>query len=148
MITFPNLGTEFDIQSTDPFYSQDASNPASYLYVPPVGTYQNDAGQIVSKSTPNTTLPATAPTSLATEQSTLSKIGTALSSSLNPLAGVGNLLMGNGANSTFHLPSLEDVVVIIVGFVLIAAGVFAFKSTQTIIQTGGRIARGAAGLAA
>lgn len=37
--------------------------------------------------------------------------------------------------------ALEDVVVIVVGVILIAAGVFSFKQTQTVIETGSRIGR-------
>lgn len=43
---------------------------------------------------------------------------------------------------------LQDVVVIIVGIILIAAGLFSFKQTQTIIQTGGKIGKRIAAIAA
>lgn len=44
--------------------------------------------------------------------------------------------------------SLEDVAVIIVGVILIAAGVFSFRSTQTVIETGTNIGKRIAEVAA
>jgi hypothetical protein len=41
--------------------------------------------------------------------------------------------------SGFTLPSLEDSIFILLGLLLIAAGVFAFKTSQTIIQTAGKL---------
>jgi hypothetical protein len=112
-------------QLSDQFNSADPTNPASYLYVPPVGTYQNDAGQIVSKSTPNvSSTPSTVPS--------LWK----------------QLATGTGQGAGFHLPSLQDATVILVGLILIAAGVFSFKTAQSIIVNTGKLAAKTSELAA
>lgn len=61
----------------------------------------------------------------------------------NPSATTVSSLLGG-----FHLPSLEDTVFIVLGLILIAAGVFAFKSSQTIIETAGRFGARASEVAA
>jgi hypothetical protein len=80
----------------------------------------------------------------------------------NPTSG-----LAAGANSTYSAPtnilqkgaqlfglsgtsgiSLEDIVFVLLGLLLIAAGVFAFKSSQTIIQTAGKYASKASEVAA
>jgi hypothetical protein len=92
------------------------------LYLPPPGYYQNDAGDVVPKTTPNSSTPAST--------SILSGIANGAISSY--VKGATNKFSGLKwiANST-----IEDWVFIVLGLLLIAAGIFAFKQTQTIIQT-------------
>jgi hypothetical protein len=47
-----------------------------------------------------------------------------------------------------HPNLLEDIAIGFIGLLLIAAGIFAFKETRTVIQTGGRLAGKAATIAA
>lgn len=131
-------------------YGLPASDPASLLYQPPSGYYQNDAGQLVPNSqanTPATTTPVPNTTSSSgiplfspMEQAILSKAfgGTPGAPSISQAAGT----------PTFFGHSLEDLTIIVVGMILIAAGLFAFKSTQTLITTVGRGARRGAEIAA
>lgn len=60
-------------------------------------------------------------------------------------AGTGGVVAGIENWLTSHA---EDFVVVIVGLILIAAGVFAFKESQTIISTVAKGTKGAAALAA
>lgn len=49
-----------------------------------------------------------------------------------------------GSVYSFLTGSVESVIFVIIGLLLIGAGLYAFKTTQTIIQTGGKIAKTAA----
>jgi hypothetical protein len=121
-------------QSSDPFYSTDSSNPESAFYTPPVGTYQSNTGAVV----PNTTLSSTFPTApTLVSPSTASSAATA-SSSPGIVATAKHAISSN----------LENIIFILLGLMLIAAGIFSFKSTQTIISTTGKYAAKAGEVAA
>lgn len=59
-------------------------------------------------------------------------------------AAIGAAKSATGVLSALKSRSLEDYTVIIVGLLLVAAGLFAFKQTQTLITTIGKTARNAA----
>lgn len=121
------------------FYNNDPTDPNSAFYVPPSGTYQANSGAVVPTSTPSTL--GTTPTASTTNTDTSTAIPTTSTSILGGVMSAMNPLSG------FKLPSLENVIFLIVGIILIAAGLFAFKQTQNVIETGGRIAKNAALLA-
>lgn len=75
----------------------------------------------------------------STVSSAATNAGTAIS---NGITGAVKSFFGN---LTF---TLEDFLFIFIGTLLIAAGIFAFKSTQTVIQTGGKLGVKAAELTA
>lgn len=109
MIGLPPLGTIDGIASTD---------TASPYYLPPAGTYQNDAGQIVSKSTPNT--------SGGNQETVFGDI----------VQGAKTLAAGTTSSKAqrFLLGySVEDAIIIVIGLVLITAGIFGFEKTSTVI---------------
>ena len=131
--------------------SLPATDPRSPLYIPPNGFYQNDGGQLVPNSQANT------PTPSATSQSSSGGLGSGILGT--PLSMLDNLygfipgvseITGNvvsGASKQLFGISLEDWVIIVVGLVLIAAGLFAFKTTQTVVTTVGRAAKRGAEIA-
>ena len=70
------------------------------------------------------------------------------------LSKAGNALLGMtpfgimGKSSSGKTLSLEDYVFIVLGIILIIGGVFAFRSTQNVIEVGGKLAAKAAATAA
>lgn len=90
-----------------------------------------------------TTAPAT------TSTTTASSSDGVFAGILNSLANKAGLPMVTSASSasSFLSSHLEDAVVIIVGLILIAAGLFAFKTTQTVINTASKIGSKAVELA-
>lgn len=60
---------------------------------------------------------------------------------LDSVTGAPNADNPSGGQKSVLGIHLQDLVVIIVGIILIAAGLFSFKQTQTIIQTGGKIGK-------
>ena len=121
----------------------------------------DQVGQIWSNGDPNWS--ANVSNSLGTPSSTpLSALGNGTSpspstantlsnglgqvlSSMGPIGSIASsMLPGSGASSL----SIARVLVIIVGILLIGAGLFAFKQTQTIIQTGTNLAKRGAELSA
>lgn len=119
----------------NPFYVNDPSNPDSAFYVPPAGSYQNDAGKVVSKNTTNT-----AAGGLLTTKSYLDQIKELLGGTIPNSVGE---VAGNLTKTILGI-DLEDIIFIILGILLIAAGVFAFKQTQVVIQRGAALTRTAA----
>jgi hypothetical protein len=114
-----------------PFSQIPASDPASPFFVPPAGMMQNDAGQVVpvGASTPST--PSSSDMSLS-DFNPLTTIYTGLIKPVtDSFSNTGKQILGI---------DLEDVIFIVLGLLLIAAGLFAFKGTQTIIQKGANIA--------
>ena len=71
----------------------------------------------------------------------LNSAATAINSGINTIKSGGGVLQWIENN-------IENLVFIILGFMLIAAGIFSFKQTQTIIREGGKAAAAAAGAAA
>jgi fucose permease len=59
-------------------------------------------------------------------------------------AAIGAAKSATGVLASLKARSLEDYVTIIVGLLLVGAGLFAFKQTQTLITTIGKTARNAA----
>ncbi len=120
--------------STTPFASIPASDPASPFYVPPVGTYQSNSGALVPMSTPSSTFKSPSLPTLPTIQAVG---GAAVNTATNAAVQAASGLSFLSRLSNF---SVEDAVFIVLGLLLITAGVFAFKSTESLIQTGGKIA--------
>lgn len=114
--------------ASTPFALLPASDPNSPFFVPPVGTYQNNAGQIVPKNTPSSTFAT--PTIPA-----IPAIGSNTTPSSTPTINTASTPSIWSRLSNF---SVEDFVFIVLGLLLIAAGVFAFKTTQNIITTGAK----------
>jgi hypothetical protein len=95
------------------------------------GNWANNVAKYLGV-TPSTTL--TQAQAQAQVSSALSGLWAGLTGSIpNPLSG----------NSNY----LEDIVLIVVGVVLVGAGLFAFKGTQTVVETVGRTARRASEIA-
>ena len=124
--------------SSTPFALLPASNPASPFYVPPTGTYQNNAGAIVPMNTPSSTFKTPTLPALPTIQAVGGAAVNAATNAVVQSSSSPSLFSGlTGFN-------MEDIVFIILGFLLIAAGIFAFKGTQQLIASGGKIAEVAA----
>lgn len=94
----------------------------------------------VPSSTPLSQIPSgvsgastSAPGSLSSIYNGITSLGSNAASAASSAASVGSFLKG------LTKRSLEDYTVIIVGILLIGAGLFSFKSTQTIITTTGRV---------
>jgi hypothetical protein len=138
----------------DPFYQNNPSNPSSAFYVPPTGYYQNDAGQLVPNSTPATNYPTTASALASTNNSMPTMVSAQPIGKMQQTAmDVGNAFGGlsdstNNAIATIFNHSLEDWIFIVLGLMLIAAGIFSFKQTQQLIQTSGQLAGKVAEVAA
>jgi hypothetical protein len=115
--------------STAEFDNNDPTDPASAFFVPPSGTIQNNAGAIVPANTP-TAAPVTTPIPAA--------VSSAASSGKNAILSIWGIITGNVENGIF----------VLLGLLLIAAGVFAFKSTQTIAVSAGKLGAKAAEVAA
>ena len=110
--------------SSTSWLSLPASNPGSPYYVPPAGMYQNNAGQVVPNSVPNITFP-TSPT--------LATVGT------SPVTAASVIAASTPSTSIWTSLknfSLEDGVFIILGLILIIAGIFSFKATQDAVKSG------------
>lgn len=90
-------------------------------------TYGQQLAQLMGVS-PNTTL------AQLSGSGSPSSTASSLLSALNPLSGL------NSALNPFANHSLEDFVTLGVGILLIAAGIFAFKTSQTVIQVAGKAA--------
>jgi hypothetical protein len=86
---------------------------------------QNDAGQVVPIGASSTSSTPVTPTS---STPSLGAVAKAALTAVNPFSGA------------FGLPDLEDTIFVVLGLLLIAAGLFAFKGTQTIIQRGASVA--------
>lgn len=165
--TFPDITT--GLQAEDNLVSQAANQGATLSdliakWAPPnapgnsqtattnyTNTVANQLG--VSPSTPvsslagvtapNTPLPtgtATTGPSLLPSSSTLGNIANGVASAVIP---------GYNAISNLSSPSISwgRIAAFLLGLILIGAGLFMFKTTQTIIQTGVRAGRGVASLA-
>ena len=111
MSTIP-LGTINGLPSTD------TANP---YYLPPTGYYQNDAGALVPKNTP--AAPSSSPSWLNYLNPTYA--GTKVAS-----------LFGGSASAL----TIEDYVFVLLGVILIIAGVFGFDKTQSVIVSAGTTA--------
>ena len=122
MSTIP-LGTINGIPST---------NTASPYYLPPKGYYQNDAGAIIPNSAVNTP-GASSSAASSTPWYT---------SALNAIKGY-ETAKGATVNR-----GLEDYVFIVLGLIVIIAGVFGLEGTRSIIVNTGKAAAKAGELAA
>lgn len=96
---------------------------------------------IPTEALPSYTQPAlNSPTPSSSETETVVPSNTgAFASIVSAVGFVENLFTG---------PNLENIIFIFLGILLIGGGIFAFRSTQTIISTGGRLAGRAAEVAA
>jgi hypothetical protein len=118
--------------------SSAANNYSSILGVPT----STPMSQILGSTTPNIAgVPF--PSSWTPAQIQAAQQDYAASNAVSPtvtsaIVGVSKYLGNNGSS---WLPSLEDTVIIIVGILLLAAGLFSFKTTQTIVTTAGRVAK-------
>jgi hypothetical protein len=128
MSVIPPLGTLNGLPSTD------LSNP---YYLPPTGYYQNDAGALVPMNTPSSTstggsqaAPSTSSSSSPSLWQSLKNYETSTGAAKN--AGMFGIL---GADR-----SLEDYVFIVLGLIVIIAGVFGFNKTQSVIVSAGTTA--------
>lgn len=139
------------------FSSLPASNPASPFFVPPAGTYQNNAGQIVPNSTASSTF-STPSTSQASSPSTTSNYfqnvlsylvgGTPNGLSTNDSVGVSTpSIQVVGSNKTSST-TLQNIIFIVIGLILIVAGLFTFKTTQQVVDVAVKTSKRAAEIAA
>lgn len=103
------------------------------------GGMTNASGQSVGVLPGSTTATTPAPTSTAPQTGVLGAINKAMNA-LDSFTGASNVDNPAGSKSVFGI-SLEDIVIILVGIILVAAGVFAFKQTQTVIETGTKIGK-------
>jgi len=124
--------------------SLPATDPRSPLYIPPNGFYQNNGGQLVPNSQAND---GSQPIGQLVSTPAAHQIGSSAynppgyNSPTNPISGWVTQI------ESWLVSHAENVVVVIVGLILIAAGLFAFKSTQTAITTVGRAAKRGAEIA-
>lgn len=121
--------------TSDPFtigntVIQDTSSP---LYIPPTGTYQNDAGQIVPKTLTNTPAYISGENPTAPNSSVFSIGSTTGDTGLLSVS-------QKTLKSIWDGTTLEDIIFIVVGIILIIAGVFGFDSTRSVITQSGKIA--------
>ena len=110
--------------------SSDTANP---YYLPPTGYYQNDAGALVPKNTPaagSQAAPSASNSSSPSWWQSLKNYETSTGAAKN--AGMFGIL---GADR-----SLEDYVFIVLGLIVIIAGVFGFDKTQSVIVSAGTTA--------
>lgn len=104
------------------------SDPRSPYYLPPPGYYQNDAGQVVPNSTPNIPVPISAPTFSSDPIGAINNtVSNAVQSTADKITG------GLSIDSFLNTGnSLENIVFILVGLILIAGGVYALASSKAI----------------
>ena len=134
------------ISNEQNWLSLPASDPNSPFFVPPVGTYQNNTGAIVPRSTPSQifSTPSTQSTTNFTPEQT-----SAMNEDASTVAGQGispstvQSMATNGVLSTLAKLTVENIVFIIVGIIMIAVGLLAFKQTQTVIDLGGKAVKAA-----
>ena len=119
-------------------------NPASDYNDPQLDSLIDSSGEVI-QTTPsdesNLTIPSvatagTTPTSSSTPTATTT--ATAIDAGTGILASLWNIITGN----------IENGIFVVLGLLLIAAGIFAFKSTQTIVKVAGKAGTTAAELAA
>lgn len=87
-----------------------------------------------------------------TSSAATTSLSDALNSGLNAIDAVTGAANSSNPNGNQQIPflgiSFHDAVVVLIGIILVAAGVFAFKQTQTIINTGGKFVKKGAAVAA
>lgn len=107
----------------------------------PNQNYGKSLGSIlgVPSSTPLSSIPS-GTTSNAPQTGILGALNKGMNA-LDSFTGAPNADNPQGAQKSAFGVSLHDIVVIVVGIILIAAGVFSFKQTQTVIETGTRVGR-------
>jgi hypothetical protein len=107
-----------------------STNTSDPYYLPPTGYYQNDAGALVPMNTLSAGSQAAPSTSSSSSPSWLNY--------LNPTyAGTKVASLFGGSASAL---TIEDYVFILLGVVLIIAGVFGFDKTQSVIVSAGTTA--------
>lgn len=140
---------EAELQSSaSRFYANNPNDPQSAYYVPPAGMMQNNAGQVVPIS-PAQTFASPTSTATPTTNSTPQQLTYDDLKNIAINGGQGKSLLDKAMEKAgFSLPSLEDTIFIIVGLILIGAGVFAFKQTQSVINIATGAAKGVGKIAA
>lgn len=128
LFTLPTLSQDFS--------QLPASDPASAFYVPPTGSYQNDAGAVIPVSQTNTVSQMTPTQMAAAAQANLISGINKNGFSSNPGFAFGAPVI----KSFFGNLAIESIVFMILGLLLIAAGVFGFKQTSNIITSAGKTA--------
>ena len=122
LLPIPPLGTINGVPSDD---------TESPLYLPPSGYYQADDGSIVPMNTPSstaakTTTPSSGSGGLFDPSAALQKAKAFL--------GLANSASGLATGGKY---TLEDTLFLVIGLILIVAGIFGFEKTATVIQTVG-----------
>jgi hypothetical protein len=109
----------------------------------PSSTYGNSLANIlgVPASTPLSAIPSGVGGSTAPQTGFLGALNKAMNA-LDSVTGASNVdnPAGNGTIPFLGI-SIHDITVILVGIILIAAGVFAFKQTQTVIEVGTKVGK-------
>lgn len=115
-----------------------SQNTASPFYLPPPGYIQADNGQIVPQGTLNQSSlpPLPGMTGAISSANSGGVIGTA-QKAFNSVKG---FLTPSNVSKTLFGIDLEDGVFIVLGLLLIAAGIFAFDKTRDIVVGGARAA--------
>lgn len=109
-------------------------------------TYGQSLGSIlgVPSTTPLSQIPSGATGSSSSPQTGILGILNKGMNTLDSITGAPNADNPSGGQKSVLGIHLQDVVVIIVGIILIAAGLFSFKQTQTVIETGTKLGKKAA----
>lgn len=145
----PSLNTSIDAEAsqyenpaynfTDPqLDSLIASNPTTQsailndAYTQPISTTQSDESGLTIPNVASPSVPTTG------SNPTASTTAGAIDTGTGVLTSIWSVITGN----------IENGVFVVLGLLLIAAGVFAFKSTQQAIGTAGRLGARAAEVAA
>lgn len=97
----------------------------------------------VPSSTPLSQIPSGVPSSTAPQTGILGALNKGMNA-LDSFTGAPNVDNPQGGQKSAFGVSLHDIVVIVVGIILLAAGVFSFKQAQTVIQTGTKYGKKAA----
>jgi hypothetical protein len=113
-----------------------------------LGNMWNSGGQYIGQltGTPAPTTPAASPSSTVSAGAPANQSLTSYAADM--LAAPLNSIKQSPLAKWFGLPSLEDVVFIVLGLLLVAAAIFGFKTTQDAIQNVTRTATKAAAAAA
>jgi hypothetical protein len=114
------------------------------------GNMWNAGGQYIGQltGTPAPTTPAPGPAASSTVSAGAPANQSLTSYAADMLAAPLNSIKQSPLAKWFGLPSLEDVVFIVLGLLLVAAAIFGFKTTQDAIQNVTRTATKAAAAAA